>query len=332
MAHGKSRSPTDRKVKCCPQCGTHLDTDAVFCGSCGRRQPTAPRPIPQTIIRPPPMSSPSPAASPPASTSPSPPASAPPSPASTPPAPPSTPPASERKTGRGGLIALLVSLGVLTLGGGGAALYVFVLRDAGSGAVASKRTVLLSKEVSPSAQEQRHGVDDVAVLLPAGFSDKTERLVLARVEVTGQGAPTSGRAYEVELGSQRRLRSPIEIAFTYPKPAKAPHCVASSDGGKSWAPVPCVGDPATGKVIVTTDHLSLFAVDTPQPPEPGPMMRAGRIRYPSGSFMADEQVESILRRAGNIRGAKGGWSAAMEWFGLGSAASAVAQHACASTR
>ncbi len=190
--------------------------------------------------------------------------------------------------------------------------------------------VILEKTINPD-ETQTVEFDGGSVTIPFGTIDENDTL---RVAVVKKAPKPEGaeilRAYNIDLAKTENLNGYIEIKLRHTGPAKNIVALTYDESSKRWVGVlyRIVDD----GVIIYTPHLSYFATAVVTH-ESGPMAKIN-LDYVSaaGVSMDEDRALAVLREYVNNNYEPGpnayrvGWDAAMEYFGIGGAASTFAQH------
>ncbi len=136
---------------------------------------------------------------------------------------------------------------------------------------AVQEQALLTQELVPSAADQTIAIrEQLAITLPGGLLAGEATLTVTEI---GQGAPAPPESrealaiYGIQLGDQAEFSQPLTLELAYDPseldadaPADAQLTVAFYDEERgAWVTVPAQVDEARQRLIVHTDHLSVWA-------------------------------------------------------------------------
>ncbi len=251
-----------------------------------------------------------------------------------------------RRASRAGWVVAGVALGLVLLGGGAAAYFlkrpaptpapVSVQGAASAPTLAYRLLTEQELEANPSSATTVDAQGVAKVTLPAGTLSARTKLRVS--EVTGLEAPPDSRlgtTVDVTLGEQHHFDEPITLEIPY-DPARvsaptgrAPALAALSydPQTKAWDAVPFTVDAAHHRLLVSTNHLSIFSYVSPMPIAVKPMAKIPFTTFPYAVSFAEASTAENIMRGSAAEAAEEGWKASMEWFGIGQAAGTMGSQA-----
>jgi hypothetical protein len=204
------------------------------------------------------------------------------------------------------------------------------------------RTLLTSKPIdADSLKVQTVDVaNEVSVRFPPGAVSKKGTLTIS--SVTGAPVPKQGKivhkTFDVSLGGQHQLDGLAEIEIPYPASAvpagkrarQALMALSYDELTRSWDPVSYQFDKRRSSIVITTDHLSVFAYLSRKDVAMSPLAKVETAPYPYVVEFEDKgMVASILEAGGEKDALTKGYEAANDWLGIGSSAGTFAEEAMA---
>jgi len=163
-----------------------------------------------------------------------------------------------------------------------------------------KGELLFSQELIPSDSDQliRTG-KDLELVVPAGIIDKPSLIELH----TAPGLPAPDNngqlksAYDIQIKGKREFDGYLDIRMALPegKPSDFT-CLYYNSRSREWEGIPYEIDAARRTATISTRHLSVFGLAQQDPRiVPGPLMKLGHTRFPSGRIMSYNNMLRILR-------------------------------------
>ncbi len=143
--------------------------------------------------------------------------------------------------------------------------------DQGAAASKARSEPLLTQELAPSAAEQTIAIgQQLSLTLPGGALAEAATLSVSQISRGAPAPPTSREAlavYEIGLGGQAEFDQALTLELAYDPddldpdaPADAQLTVAYYDEERgAWVTVPALVDEARHRLVVHTDHLSVWA-------------------------------------------------------------------------
>lgn len=193
-----------------------------------------------------------------------------------------------------------------------------------------KGELLFSQELLPSDSDQVVSAGKgLEIVMPLGEIDKP-RLLEVR---TAPGLPAPGNngqlisAYDIKLDGKTEFDGYLDIRMALPEGRFSDFvCLYYNTSNKEWEGVPYEINTRNRDAIISTRHLSIFSlVKQDSGLVPGPMMKLGHTRFPSGRMMNHDNMLRILRsystnsQLDEKEAYVEGWSVFTEWFGLSGA-------------
>ena len=190
-----------------------------------------------------------------------------------------------------------------------------------------KGELLFTQQLIPSDTDQViRAKSDLEIVVPSGEIDKP-----CSIEVrTAPGLPAPDNnaqlinAYNISIDGKKEFESYLDIrmALTDGRPSDFT-CLYYNPHNKSWEGIPYSIDASRRQTVISTRHLSIFSLVKQDPSiVPGPMMKLGHTRFPSGRMMSYSNMLRMLQsyrtnsQVDEKEAYVAGWSAFTEWYGL----------------
>ena len=163
-----------------------------------------------------------------------------------------------------------------------------------------KGELLFTQQLIPSDTDQViRAKSDLEIVVPSGEIDKP-----CSIEVrTAPGLPAPDNnaqlinAYNISIDGKKEFESYLDIrmALTDGRPSDFT-CLYYNPHNKSWEGIPYSIDASRRQTVISTRHLSIFSLVKQDPSiVPGPMMKLGHTRFPSGRMMSYSNMLRMLQ-------------------------------------
>lgn len=187
--------------------------------------------------------------------------------------------------------------------------------------------LLFSAEIHPSDSNQLiQFSNQLSVGIPFGEIDKPSTIEVR--ETANLKSPDDNasieQAYDITIRGKKSFEGYLDIRMPLPEGRPTEFsCLYYDARNKSWEAIPFEIDTKSRTASIATRHLSTFGLIRQDPTiVPGPAMKLGQTRFPSGRMMSYGNMlrtlnaystnNGVNEREANIEG----WSTFTEWYGL----------------